>query len=138
MKNLKPILLLEDDYVDTMAVKRAFDQLMILNPVISFKDGNKAFEQMKNENEQLPCLILLDLNLLDMNGLEFLKAVKSEQRLKNIPVVAMTDSNNEQDKINSFESGIAGYIVKPNNYEKFLEAIKTIDQYWTLSKLPNR
>ena len=137
MKNLKPILLIEDDDVDIMTVKRAFGELKITNHLACARDGKEALEYLKNGGGQKPCLILLDLNMPGMSGLGFLKAVKADDILKNIPVVVMTDSSKGQDKIISFESGIAGYIVKPANYGKFVESMKTIDEYWTLSKLPD-
>ncbi len=71
-----------------------------------------------------------------MNGIEFLRALKREETLKQIPVVVLTASNEERDKVESFRLGVAGYMVKPVDYQQFVEVVKTIDLYWTLSELP--
>lgn len=137
MKNSRPILLVEDDDVDIMTVKRAFGDLKITNQVVCAGDGKEALEYLRNGGNKKPCLILLDLNMQGMNGLGFLKAVKSDDTLKKIPIVVLSNSDEKQDREKTFESGTTGYIVKPTNYEKFVEAVRTIDLYWTLSELPN-
>ena len=136
MKSRKPILLVEDDAVDTMIVKRAFRELHVANPLDTVDDGEEALSHLQNPENEKPCVILLDLNLPKMNGIEFLGVAKSDQRLKRIPVVVLTSSEEEQDKIRSFDLGVAGYIVKPVDYHSFVEAVRTIDLYWTLSQLP--
>ncbi|MHC4538618.1 MAG: response regulator [Planctomycetota bacterium] len=83
-----------------------------------------------------PCVILLDLNMPKMSGTEFLRIVKADDTLKTIPVIVFTTSSTEQDIAESFELGAAGYMVKSIDYGKFIDTIKTIDLYWTLSKLP--
>ena len=93
---------------------------------------------MKGEGNKEPCVILLDLNMLKMNGNEFLKVIKTDEELKKIPVVVLTTSKEEDDVVESFRMSVAGYIVKPVNYKGFVEAIRSIDLYWTLSELPNR
>lgn len=135
MNNLKPVLLVEDDNVDVMTVKRAFDELKITNPLVYAENGKEAIEYLRNENNKKPCLILLDLNMPKMNGFDFLAVVKNDNVLKRIPVVVLTTSCDKQDKIRTFESSVAGHIVKPANYTKFLDAVKTINLYWTLSEL---
>lgn len=127
-------MLIEDDNIDVIAVKRAFTDLKITNPLVCSDDGKAALEQLKNGNAQKPCLIILDLNMPKMNGFEFLHAIKSDNALKQIPVVILTTSNDKQDKIKTFESSVAGYVVKPANYSNFLEAVRTINMYWTLSE----
>ena len=136
MRNLKPILLVEDDDTDVMIIEHVFADLEIRNELICAGDGSEALEHLRNVGDQVPCLILLDLNMPGMDGIEFLREVKADERLKNIPIIAMTGSGEREDKMSSFGLGIAGYIVKPCKYEKFVEAIKTIDRYWTLSELP--
>jgi CheY-like chemotaxis protein len=136
MRNLKPILLVEDDSIDAMTVKRALKDLKVTNPLIHVVNGEEALEHLRNESNTKPCVILLDLNMPKINGIEFLRIAKEEKELKKIPVVALTTSNEAMDIDSSFEFGVAGYIVKPTDYKKFVDAIRAIDLYWTLSELP--
>jgi len=137
MQNSKPILLIEDDDVDVMTVKRALKDLKVSNQLVSIGDGEEAIEYLKTESAAKPCIVLLDLNMPKMDGAEFLKIVKADKALKKIPVVILTTSNSDRDVIESFELGAAGYMVKSVDYEKFVETIRVIDMYWTLSKLPS-
>jgi len=137
MQNSKPILLVEDDEVHTMKVRRAFKELEVTNPLECSGDGEEALEYLRDESNKKPCVILLDLNMPRMNGFEFLKTTKSEDVLKEIPTVVLTTSSEKRDITHSFKLGAAGYIVKPANYKRFVDAIRTIDCYWTLSELPN-
>jgi CheY-like chemotaxis protein len=137
MRNLKPILLVEDDSVYAMTVRRAFKDLKVTNQLIHVDNGDEALEYLRNKKNKKPCVILLDLNMPKMDGIEFLKVKKDNDELKKIPVVALTTSTEGQDIIQSFELGVAGYIVKPVDYQKFVEAVRTINLYWTLSELPN-
>jgi CheY-like chemotaxis protein len=130
-------LLVEDDNVDAMTVGRAFKELKILNPLVHRTNGEEALEYLKDESNVQPCIILLDLNMPRMNGIEFLKIAKADDVLKKIPVVVLTTSKEERDIVESFKLSVAGYIVKPVDYKKFVETIRTIDLYWTLSELPN-
>ncbi len=137
MRNSKPVLLVEDDSVDAMTVKRAFKDLKVLNPLTHRTNGEEALEYLRDKSNERPCVILLDLNMPKMNGNEFLKVVKADDVLKKIPVVVLTTSKEECDIMESFKLSVGGYIVKPVNYAKFVEAIGTIDLYWTLSELPD-
>ncbi len=136
MQSFKPILLVEDDSIDAMTVKRAFKDLKVTNPLAHSLNGEEALDYLRNESNKKPCVILLDLNMPKMNGVEFLKIVKSDDVLKKIPVVVLTTSTEENDVVESFELSVGGYIVKPVDYKNFVEAIRTIELYWTLSKLP--
>jgi len=137
MRSSKPILLVEDDSVDTMTVKRALKELKVTNQLICTNDGEEALEYLRNESKKKPCVILLDLNMPKMNGVEFLKIAKADETLKKIPVVVLTTSKDKQDIVESFKHSVAGYMVKPTDYKKFVEAIRAIDLYWTLSELPD-
>jgi len=137
MRSSKPILLAEDDSVDTMTVKRALKDLNVTNQLICTINGEEALEYLRNDSNKKPCVILLDLNMPKMNGIEFLKIAKADKVLKKIPVVVLTTSKEEQDVVESFNLSVAGYIVKPTDYKKFVEAIRTIKLYWTLSELPD-
>jgi CheY-like chemotaxis protein len=136
MQNSKPILLIEDDDVDVMTVKRALKDLKVTNELVPIGNGEEAIDYLKRECVTKPCIVLLDLNMPKMDGAEFLKTVKADNSLKKIPVVILTTSNSDRDVIESFELGAAGYMVKSIDYEKFVETIQVIDRYWTLSKLP--
>jgi CheY-like chemotaxis protein len=138
MRKLRPILLVEDDKVDAMTFKRTLKELEIKNPVVHSINGEEALAYLRSDGNQEPCFIFLDLNMPKMNGIEFLEIVKSDKVLRRIPVVVLTTSDNERDVIESFELGVAGYMVKPPDYKEFVQAIRTINLYWNLSKLPNR
>ena len=137
MKSHKPILLVEDDRVDAMTVERSLKEIKVTNPLQVANNGEEALDVLKNSQQPRPCIILLDLNMPKMNGLEFLKVIKSERRWQRIPVIVLTTSRNDQDKIESFNMGVAGYMIKPVDYWQFVEVVKTIDLYWTLSELPD-
>jgi CheY-like chemotaxis protein len=130
------VLLVEDDSIDALTVKRAFKDLKVTNPLVHRINGEEALHYLREQRGETPCVILLDLNMPRMNGIELLKVIKADARLKKIPVVVLTTSNEERDVVESFKLSIAGYIVKPVDYQKFVEAVKTIDLYWTLSELP--
>jgi CheY-like chemotaxis protein len=137
MRDSKPILLLEDDTVDAMTVKRALKDIKVLNPLVRTANGEEGLAYLRDEKNEKPCVILLDLNMPKMNGIEFLKVAKGDEMLKKIPAIVMTTSKDDKDWIQSFQLNVAGYIVKPIDYQKFVEAIRIINLYWTLSELPN-
>ena len=137
MRCSKPILLIEDDNVDVMTVERVFRDLKIANQLVSTSNGEQALEYLRSNGNKKPCVILLDLNMPKMNGTEFLKIIKTDESLKKIPVVVLTTSSQQQDVIESFDLGAAGYMVKSVDYGKFVETIRTINLYWTLSELPS-
>ena len=137
MHNSKPILLVEDDQVDAMTVKRALKELHVTNPVDTVTNGEEALSFLRDPQNETPGIILLDLNMPKMNGIEFLTIAKQDDTLKRIPVVVLTTSREEQDKMDSFNLGVAGYMIKPVDYRQFVEVVKAIDLYWTLSELPD-
>ncbi|MDT8316784.1 MAG: response regulator [bacterium] len=137
MKSKKPILLLEDDAVDIMTVKRAIKDINIVNKLYVASNGEEGLEILRDETTERPCIIFLDINMPKMNGIEFLRELRTDEALRDTPVVMMTTSKEEQDKLETFKLGIAGYIIKPVDYVKFVEIMKTIDFYWTLSEMPH-
>jgi DNA-binding response OmpR family regulator len=137
MRNSRPLLLVEDDNVDAMTVKRAIKELNVTNSLIHTLNGEEALEYLRDVENKKPCIILLDLNMPRMNGIEFLKVVKADGTLKRIPIIVLTTSREEQDKIESFKLGVAGYMLKSINYKEFVDIIKAISLYWTLSELPD-
>ncbi len=137
MRSSKPILLVEDDQVDAMTVKRALKEIHVTNRLDITNNGEEALAFLRNPENAKPGIILLDLNMPKMNGIEFLKIAKKDGDLKKIPVVVLTTSKEDQDKVDSFNLGVAGYMIKPVDYLQFVEVVKTIDLYWTLSELPD-
>lgn len=137
MTNNKPILLVEDDQVDAMTVKRAIRQIKMKHPLVHAENGEEALDYLKNGNNEKPWIILLDLNMPRMNGLEFLQVAKKDDVLKSIPVVVLTTSKEQQDRIASFNFSVAGYMIKPVDYAQFVEMMRAIQSYWTLCQQPD-
>jgi CheY-like chemotaxis protein len=137
MRDCRPILLLEDDTVDAMTVKRALKDLHVSNPLVRTANGEEALVYLRDDSKEKPCVILLDLNMPKMNGIEFLKIAKADEKLKRIPAIVLTTSKDDQDRVNTFKLSIAGFVVKPVDYIKFVEAMRIVNLYWTLSELPN-
>ena len=136
MKSLRTILLVEDDRVDAMTVKRAMKEINITNPLEIARDGEEALAYLRDDRNERPCIILLDLNMPKMNGIEFLNILKQDPVLKRIPVIVLTTSKEDQDRVASFELSVAGYMIKPVDYVQFVEVMRAINVYWTLSELP--
>jgi CheY-like chemotaxis protein len=132
----KPILLVEDDQVDTMTVTRALKEIHVTNPLVHLENGEDAVNYLRDPQKEKPCIVLLDLNMPIMNGIEFLQVVKNDSKLRCIPVVVLTTSEEQQDKVNSFNLGVAGYMAKPVDYRQFVEVMRSIDAYWTISEMP--
>jgi len=131
----KSILLVEDDVVDRMTVERALKEIHVLNPLHIVENGEAALEFLRDPANEKPGIILLDLNMPKMNGIEFLQVVKNDDAFKRIPVIVLTTSKDEQDRVNTFDLGVAGYMIKPVDYLQFVEVVRAIDLYWTLSEL---
>jgi CheY-like chemotaxis protein len=130
-------LLVEDDSVDAMSVERALNELRATNKLIRVPDGKQALEYLRAKGTEKQCIILSDSNMPRMSSIEFLKATKEDEALRNTSIIVLTTSINQVDVLASFELGAAGYIVKPVNYREFKAAISIIDSYWILSELPN-
>lgn len=136
MRKTDIILLVEDDEVDILSAHRAFKELDIPNPLVVMKNGEEALKMLRNKDAQLPTLIILDLNMPKVNGLEFLKTYKRDARLRWIPSVVLTTSANLNDITKAFDHQVAGYIVKPLDFHEFKVAIQKIFDYWRLCELP--
>jgi len=136
MNKNRPILVIEDDYVDALTVKRALSDNAIFNEVIFKSNGEDALAYLQDQSAELPAIILLDLNMPRMNGIEFLQLIKQDKRLLAIPVIVLTTSRSEQDKLDSFQLGVAGYMIKSVNYPDFVEMIRKLKDYWDVSELP--
>jgi CheY-like chemotaxis protein len=120
-----------------MTVKRAMKDLKVTNQLVHLANGEEAVNYLHNGDNHKPCVILLDLNMPRMNGFEFLKIAKDDAELRQIPVIVLTTSKDDHDKVESFQLSVAGYIVKPADYKGFIDAMRTLDLYWTLSELPS-
>ena len=136
------ILLVEDDEVDVMNVKRAFKKYKIANPLYVAGNGLEALEMLRSQNGTPPevpenrRLILLDLNMPRMNGLEFLHEIRQDEELKRTPVIVLTTSDEDKDRIEAYELNVAGYILKPVTFINFAEVMVALNKYWTLSEMP--
>lgn len=142
MDNLVNILLIDDDEVDCMNVVRAFKKSNILNPLHVAHNGVDALDMLRGTDgvarlSPTPRIILLDINMPKMNGLEFLKELRSDKELHNISVFVMTTSNSDKDKIEAYEYNVAGYIVKPISFDKFVSAVSTLNNFWQLCEQPS-
>lgn len=136
------VLLVEDDEVDVMNVKRAFKKNNITNPLFVACNGIEALKMLRSNNNGEPPivpatrrLILLDLNMPRMGGIEFLQSLRSDPNLKSIPVVVLTTSNQDQDRVEAYQLNVAGYILKPVTFSNFVETMATLNNYWTLCQL---
>jgi CheY-like chemotaxis protein len=133
MRTDRCILLVEDDAIDQMTVRRALRELRISNPLVVVESGEEALAMLAS-CEELPCMALLDINMPRMNGLELLTAMKGDERLRRIPVVMLTTSTDDRDRFESFDKSVAGYLVKPVDYPQFVELMRTLDLYWSISE----
>ncbi len=135
------ILLVEDDEVDVMNVRRAFKKGHISNPLYVAGNGIEALEILRNDEHpaMFPSerrLVLLDLNMPKMNGIEFLTELRADPNLKQIPVVVLTTSNEDRDRLNAYNLNVAGYLLKPVTFATFVETMTTLNQYWALCEMP--
>jgi len=131
------ILLVEDDRVDVMNVRRAFERAHILNPIWVAGDGIDALEMLRRGDvPHDDLLILLDLNLPRMDGIEFLGVLRQDDELGRTPVVVLTTSDAETDRMRAYDFNVAGYIVKPVTFPAFVDAVATLNKYWMLVEMP--
>lgn len=130
------ILLVEDDEVDIMNVQRAFKKNTIQNPLFIARNGLEALEMLRKEEVPFPHIIILDINMPKMNGIEFLRELRSDDTFKSASVFVMTTSNEDSDKINAYNFNVAGYILKPLSFEKFITSMATLNNYWKLCERP--
>jgi CheY-like chemotaxis protein len=136
------ILLVEDDEVDVMNVKRAFKKYKISNPLYIAGNGLEALDMLRSKDGQPPQvpntrrLILLDLNMPKMNGLEFLDELRKDEGLKRTPVIVLTTSDEDKDRIEAYNLNVAGYILKPVTFGNFAEVMMALNKYWTLCEIP--
>ncbi|HEU4777392.1 MAG TPA: response regulator [Telluria sp.] len=139
---LKPILLVEDNPHDLELTLIALEKSQLANEVIIARDGAEALDYLRAEGEHAarqagnPTVVLLDLKLPKVDGLEVLKLIRSTPSLKSIPVVMLTSSKEEQDLVRSYELGVNAYVVKPVDFEEFVRAIADLGIFWAVLNEP--
>ena len=135
------ILLVEDDEVDVMNIQRAFKKSKISNPLYVAGNGLEGLAMLRSRDGQptvpdIRRLILLDLNMPKMNGLEFLQELRNDEELKRTPVIVLTTSDEDRDRIEAYNLNVAGYILKPVTFANFAEVMVALNKYWTLCEMP--
>lgn len=131
------ILLVEDDDIDVMTVKRAFRKNNISNPLLVASNGLEALEMLRSgaippENR----IYLLDINMPRMDGIEFLRELRADPELRSTTVVVLTTSNEDRDRVQAYELNVAGYLLKPVTFVSFVEIMAMLNKYWTLMEFP--
>lgn len=134
----RPILLVEDNPMDVDLTRRAFARRRIINPIEVARDGEEALAYLARweQGETLPVVVLLDINLPKINGLEVLHRFKSTALVQKVPVIVLTTSAEDRDIDTAYQLGANSYIVKPVEFEKFLEVAGQIDLYWNVINRP--
>jgi len=139
---LRPILLVEDNPNDIELTMIALERARLANPVISVRDGAEALDYLRrqgqwaNRADENPAVMLLDLKLPRIDGLEVLQQIKADERLKMIPVVVLTSSHEEKDKMRSYDFGVNAYVVKPVNFHEFVNAVRELGVFWAVINEP--
>jgi len=142
MRDLRPILLVEDNPKDAELTLAALERCQLLNEVTHVRDGVEALQYLRSEGPYEgalhggPVVVLLDLKLPKLNGLEVLKEIRTDAAISTTPVVMLTSSREEQDLIRSYELGVNAFVVKPVNFKEFLEAIQGLGMFWGITNQP--
>jgi CheY-like chemotaxis protein len=130
------LLLIEDDDIDVMTVERSFKKNRIANPIVRAHDGRDALEILQKKQINSPYVILLDLQMPRMNGIEFLEALRADKELAHSVVFILTTSKAEEDMIAGYEKNIAGYFLKDDSGDNFIDLINVLDSYWKVVHFP--
>ena len=142
MRDLRPILLVEDNPKDAELTMAALARCQLLNDVTHVRDGVEALEYLRCQGRYEgamhggPVVVLLDLKLPKLNGLEVLKEIRTDRALSSTPVVMLTSSREEPDLIRSYELGVNAFVVKPVDFKEFLEAIQGLGMFWGITNQP--
>lgn len=142
MRDLRPILLVEDNPKDAELTLAALARCQLLNEVTHVRDGVEALQYLRSEGRYEgamhggPVVVLLDLKLPKLNGLDVLKEIRTDAALSSTPVVMLTSSREEQDLIRSYELGVNAFVVKPVDFKEFLEAIQGLGMFWGITNQP--
>jgi CheY-like chemotaxis protein len=135
------MLLVEDDELDVMNVERAFKKNHISNPLFIASNGIEALAMLRGQNGYAAIpptrrIILLDVNMPRMGGIEFLRELRADPELAPTTVIVLTTSDEDRDKVEAYKLNVAGYILKPVTLQAFVEIMATLNNYWTVSELP--
>ena len=128
------ILFIEDDLIETMKMRRTVSKLEVKHDITEAKNGEEALQMLKG-GTKLPDIILLDLNMPRMRGIEFLTILKNDENFKYLPTIVLTTSQNRADLLECYKIGIAGYIIKPLKYEDYEDRLKKVLEYWQVNEL---
>jgi CheY-like chemotaxis protein len=131
------LVLIEDDDIDVMNVRRALERAHVTNPLFVAHNGLEGLELLRGD--QVPRdrrLVLLDLNMPKMNGIEFLREIRKDPVLRSTPVVVLTTSDDDRDKIQAYDLNVAGYLLKPVTFVNFVDVMAALNKYWALVELP--
>lgn len=134
MGNLLRVLLIEDDKIEVMKFNRTISKLQLNHQIIEANNGEEALNIL-TKRDRLPDIILLDLNMPKVNGIEFLSILKKNDYLKYIPTIVLTTSSNHKDMLECYKIGIAGYVIKPLKYEDYMKKINKVLSYWSNNEL---
>lgn len=134
MGNLLRVLLIEDDKIEVMKFNRTISKLQLNHQIIEANNGEEALDIL-TKRDRLPDIILLDLNMPKVNGIEFLRILKKNDYLKYIPTIVLTTSSNHKDMLECYKIGIAGYVIKPLKYEDYMKKINKVLSYWSNNEL---
>ncbi len=134
MNKILNVLLIEDDTIEIMKLNRTISSLKLNHNIIEANNGEEALKILE-QKEMLPDIILLDLNMPKINGIEFLSILKKDNLLKHIPTIVLTTSNNQKDLLECYKIGIAGYVLKPLRYEEYVSKIEILLSYWAINEL---
>jgi len=134
MKRALNILLIEDDAIEVMKLNRTVSSLQLNHSIVEANNGEEALVKLRS-GDNPPDVILLDLNMPKMNGIEFLKVLKGDKSINHIPIIILTTSNNKKDLLSCYKIGISGYISKPLKYDDYVTKINTTLEYWSINEL---
>ena len=134
MKKTLNVLLVEDNLIEVMKMKRTISLLELQHNIKEAKNGEEALKALEDKSN-LPDIILLDLNMPKINGIEFLKILKADDDLKHIPTIILTTSSNQKDLLECYKTGMSGYVLKPLKYEEYVQKINTVLDYWSINEL---
>jgi CheY-like chemotaxis protein len=133
------LILIEDDDIDVMNVRRALERAHVTNPLFVAHNGVEGLELLRsNEVPRDRRLVLLDLNMPKMNGIEFLREVRKDAALRATPVVVLTTSDDDRDKVQAYDLNVAGYLLKPVTFVNFVDVMTALNKYWALVELPEQ
>ena len=131
------ILIVEDDEVDIMAIRRALRQANATNSIYVAKDGIEALEKLRSGEIPSPYIVLMDLNMPRMNGIDCMKEIRADKSLGQTVIFALSTSKDEKDKIKAYDCNVAGYIFKSDIGDEFVKAMQMLDHYLRVAELPN-